>query len=64
MYPNCLCCCCVQLQVDGAPVAAAGSAVGGLQGSAEARGHIFSALAQLTQRLPDLFQVGDDGACE
>jgi hypothetical protein len=31
--------------------------VAGLSGSAEARGHVFSALAQLTQRLPDLFQV-------
>ncbi|KAF6252865.1 proteasome stabiliser ECM29 [Scenedesmus sp. NREL 46B-D3] len=43
------------MQVDGAPPAAGGSVVG-LAGSSEARGHVFSALAQLTQRLPDLFQ--------
>lgn len=48
--------CCVQ--VDGAPAGAGGTAVAGLAGSAEARGHVFSALAQLSQRLPDLFQVG------
>jgi hypothetical protein len=46
----------VLMQVDGGP-AAAGDSVAGLSGSAEARGHVFSALAQLTQRLPDLFQV-------
>jgi hypothetical protein len=48
------------MQVDGVPAAAAaagGGSVAGLSGSAEARGHVFSALAQLTQRLPDLFQV-------
>eukprot|EP00878_Enallax_costatus_P020969 GHUV01022185.1.p1 GENE.GHUV01022185.1~~GHUV01022185.1.p1 ORF type:complete len:557 (+),score=262.61 GHUV01022185.1:128-1798(+) len=53
------------MQVDGAPAAnpAAGgvssssAALSSLSGSAEARGHVFSALAQLTQRLPDMFQV-------
>uniref|UniRef100_A0A383W1Y8 Proteasome component Ecm29 N-terminal domain-containing protein n=1 Tax=Tetradesmus obliquus TaxID=3088 RepID=A0A383W1Y8_TETOB len=44
------------MQVDGAPAGAGGTAVAGLAGSAEARGHVFSALAQLSQRLPDLFQ--------
>lgn len=49
---------------EGAAAAAAGSsggsssgALAALAGSAEARGHVFSALAQLANRMPDLFQV-------
>lgn len=49
--------------------AAAGSSGGGsssgalaaLSGSAEARGHVFSALAQLANRMPDLFKVWGGG---
>jgi hypothetical protein len=46
-----------------ATAAAAGSsggssALAALAGSAEARGHVFSALAQLANRMPDLFKVG------
>jgi hypothetical protein len=32
-------------------------ALAALAGSAEARGHVFSALAQLANRMPELFQV-------
>lgn len=34
-----------------------GGALAALAGSAEARGHVFSALAQLANRMPDLFKV-------
>jgi hypothetical protein len=41
-------------------------ALAALAGSAEARGHVFSALAQLANRMPDLFQVrwGDFGCLQ
>jgi hypothetical protein len=34
-----------------------GGALAALAGSAEARGHVFSAVAQLANRMPDLFKV-------